>query len=168
MILPLTLFVKPASVVLLAGIFFVFGLHGRCPVLAQSPAPKTSAPVILRSTFENLSRGFIPAGLPPALRVESGQIVQIETFSHHGFVDDPVAFFKNYGISAEMILPDLITASKKLPRPKDGGTHVLTGPIYIEGAELGDMLEVRILDVKPGCLTAGMAAARDAVSSRIF
>jgi acetamidase/formamidase len=48
-----------------------------------------------------------------------------------------------------MILPDLIVASKKLPRPKDGGTHVLTGPIYIEGAEPSDMLEVRILDVKP-------------------
>ena len=67
-----------------------------------------------------------------------------------------------------MILPDLIAASKKLPRPKDGGTHVLTGPIYIEGAESGDMLEVRILDVKPRFLTAETAADRDAVSFRIF
>ena len=48
-----------------------------------------------------------------------------------------------------MILPDLIAASKKLPRPKDGGTHVLTVPIYIDGAEPGDTLEIRIIDVKP-------------------
>jgi acetamidase/formamidase len=48
-----------------------------------------------------------------------------------------------------MILPDLIAASKKLPRPKDGGTHVLTGPIYIEDAEPSDMLEIRILEIKP-------------------
>jgi acetamidase/formamidase len=30
-----------------------------------------------------------------------------------------------------------------------GGGHVLTGPIYIDGAEPGDMLEVRILKVTP-------------------
>ena len=140
---------KSARRVVFAGIFFALGLGDLPEAFAQSPGGQTSAPLILRSTLENLVRGYIPAGLPPALRIKSGQIVQIDTFSHHGFVDDPVSFFKGYGISPEMILPDLIAASKKLPRPKDGGTHVLTGPIYIEGAESGDMLEVRILDVKP-------------------
>src|SRR5262245_29498977 len=112
-------------------------------------AEQASAPLILRSTLENLSRGFIPAGLPPALRIKSGQTVQIETFAHQGVVDVPVACFKGYGISPEMVLPDLIAVSKNLPRPKDGGTHVLTGPIYIDDAEPGDTLEIRILDVKP-------------------
>src|ERR1043166_1523261 len=115
-------------------------------VATQATAPQT---LILRSTPENLLRGFIPAGMMPALRIQSGQVVQIETFSHHGFVDDPAAFFKNYGISADMILPDLIVAVKKHPRPKDGAPHVLTGPIYVDGAEAGDTLEVRILDLKP-------------------
>ncbi len=141
--------VKLARRGLLAGIFLVMGLPDVPAIFAQGAAPQASSPLILRSTIENLVRGFIPAGMAPALRVQSGQTVQIETFSHHGFVDDPVAFFKGYGISAEMVLPDLIAASKKLPRPKDGGIHVLTGPIYIEGAEPGDMLEVRILDLKP-------------------
>lgn len=85
--------------VVLAGIFFALGLGHPPEVFAQGPATETtSAPLILRSTLENLSRGFIPAGLPSALRIKSGQIVQIETFSHHGFVDDPVTFFKGYGI----------------------------------------------------------------------
>src|ERR1700726_1488362 len=29
------------------------------------------------------------------------------------------------------------------------GVHICTGPIYIRGAEPGDILEVRIMDVKP-------------------
>ena len=68
-----------------------------------------------------------------------------------------------------MILPDLIAASKTLPRPKDGGTHVLTGPIYIDGAEPGDTLEIRIIDVKPRVSPAAETVAdRGAVSFRIF
>jgi hypothetical protein len=92
---------KSARQVVLAGIFFALRLGQLPEVFAQGPAGETSAPLILRSTLENLSRGFIPAGLPPALRIKSGQIVQIETFSHHGFVDDPVTFFKGYGVSPE-------------------------------------------------------------------
>ena len=29
------------------------------------------------------------------------------------------------------------------------GVHILTGPVYIEGAEPGDIVEVRILDLRP-------------------
>ena len=29
------------------------------------------------------------------------------------------------------------------------GVHICTGPVYIRGAEPGDILEVRIMDVKP-------------------
>src|SRR5262245_28453219 len=140
---------KSARQVVLAGTLCVLGFADLSAAFAQGAAEEASAPLILRSTLENLNRGFITAGLPPALRIKSGQTVEIETFSHHGFVDDPVAFFKGYGISPEMVLPDLIAVSKNLPRPKDGGTHVLTGPVYIDDAESGDMLEVRILDVKP-------------------
>src|SRR5206468_4196040 len=81
---------KSVQRVVLAGISFALLLGHLPEVFAQGPVAETSAPLILRSTLENLSRGFIPAGLPPALRIKSGQIVQIETFSHHGFVDDPV------------------------------------------------------------------------------
>ena len=133
----------------LTGALLVIGCGRTAFVSARAPAPQSSTPLILRSAPENLVRGFIPAGAAPALRIQSGQIVQIETFSHHGFVDDPVAFFRKHGIPADMILPDLIIAAKKHPRPKDGAPHVLTGPIYIDGAEPGDALEVRILDLKP-------------------
>ena len=42
------------------------------------------------------------------------------------------------------MLQDAIDIYSKAPHPDGAGAHVLTGPIYIEGAERGDMLEVRI------------------------
>jgi acetamidase/formamidase len=146
---------------LLAGVLVMASCLVAALVFAQASAPQISSPLILRSTLENLVRGFIPVGAPPALRIKSGQTVQIETFSHHGFVEDPVAFFKGYGISEDKILPDLIAVAKKLPRPKDGGTHVLTGPVYIDGAEPGDMLEVRILDLTPRVPYGGNGSGPD-------
>lgn len=132
-----------------------------CQSISQPNGGPHTSPILLGSTPNNLVRGIIPAGLPPALRIQSGQAVRIDTFSHHGFVDDPVAFFKNYGISEDKILPDLIAVTKKLPRPKDGGTHVLTGPIYVDGAEPGDTLEVRILDLKPRVPYGGNGSGPD-------
>jgi len=144
-----TSFCKLVRCFLLIGLVVVGTAHHARETSAQTIVSQTSSQLILRSTFENLVRGFIPAGSPPAMRIKSGQTVQIETFSHHGFVEDPVAFFNGHGIPADKVLPDLIAVTKKLPRPKDGGTHVLTGPVYVDGAEPGDMLEVRILDLKP-------------------
>ena len=42
------------------------------------------------------------------------------------------------------MLQDAIDIYKTVPRTKGMSVHVLTGPIYVEGAEPGDMLEVRI------------------------
>ena len=51
------------------------------------------------------------------------------------------------GVKAEDIEPELkaITAEVK---DKGPGGHILTGPIFVEGAEPGDTLEVRILNIK--------------------
>lgn len=35
------------------------------------------------------------------------------------------------------------------PSGTGDGAHIMTGPIYVEGAEPGDLLKVEILDVKP-------------------
>ena len=48
----------------------------------------------------------------------------------------------------EEILQDAIDFwNSRAGRPREGrGQHMLTGPIYIEGAEPGDTLEVQIVD----------------------
>jgi acetamidase/formamidase len=103
----------------------------------------------LRSIPGNVSWGLIPAGTPPALTVESGQSVRIDTVSQQGLTAgiDPVAFFGEAGIAADNVLEDVKAIYAQVRREPGAGSHVLTGPIYVHGAHPGDMLEVRILNV---------------------
>ncbi|HKU70658.1 MAG TPA: acetamidase/formamidase family protein [Burkholderiales bacterium] len=102
----------------------------------------------VRSTPETVVRGHLPSGRKPVLTVKSGQVVRIDTVSHQGITGvDPVTFFGRAGIRPDEVLQDAIDIFNKVQIPRGGSTHVLTGPIYVEGAEPGDMLEVRILQL---------------------
>jgi acetamidase/formamidase len=104
----------------------------------------------VRSTTETVVVGTLPADRKPVLTVKSGQTVRIDTISHQGLNSgiDPVKFFSAAGIPANEVLKDAIDVYPMMAkRPKGAGAHVLTGPIYIEGAEPGDMLEVRVRDI---------------------
>jgi len=50
-------------------------------------------------------------------------------------------------------------------KDKGPGGHILTGPIYIEGAEAGDVLEVKILAINLPFLTRTTASDRAALSA---
>jgi acetamidase/formamidase len=105
---------------------------------------------ILCSTPETVLWGYIAANLPPALTVKSAQVVQIEALSHQGLTTnkDPEKFFGAYGIPSNEVLADAKTVFAEVKRPRGASVHILTGPIYLEGAEPGDTLEVRVLDIK--------------------
>ena len=68
----------------------------------------------------------------------------------------PAEFFAPFGVQPAEILRDVLDfwtrragAGGSPPEPREGRSgHLLTGPIYIDDAEPGDMLEARILDVK--------------------
>jgi acetamidase/formamidase len=52
-------------------------------------------------------------------------------------------------VSAGEIDPYLVDFWKSLPgRTKYDGPHILTGPVYVDGAQPGDTLEIQILDLK--------------------
>ncbi len=104
----------------------------------------------LKSTPDTILWGYIAANLPPALTVKSGQIVEIEALSHQGLTThkDPEKFFAGYGIPGNEVLADAKNVYAEVKRPKGASVHILTGPIYIEGAEPGDTLEVRVRDIK--------------------
>jgi acetamidase/formamidase len=84
------------------------------------------------------------------LRIRSGQVVRIDTVSQQGLTAgiDPVEFFGAAGIDPSRVLDDVKQIYRHVPRMPGAGGHVLTGPIYIDEAAPGDMLEVRILDVE--------------------
>ena len=85
------------------------------------------------------------------LRIKSGQTVKIDTVSHGGVNTgvDPVTFFGRAGIAPDQVLKDAVDIYQKVTRPKGASAHILTGPIYIEEAAPGDMLEIRILALEP-------------------
>ena len=120
------------------------------PAAAQ-PTPAGNKPdASLGSTPDTVIWGYISARVPPVLRIKSGTTVRIDTMSHQGLVtkDDPVTFFGTAGIKPDEVLQDAKDIYAKVPRGKGLGVHVLTGPIYIEGAVPGDALEVRVLDLE--------------------
>jgi acetamidase/formamidase len=114
---------------------------------AAQPAPAENKPdATLGSTPDTVVWGYISARAPPVLRIKSGATVRVDTLSHQGLLtkDDPVTFFSAAGIKPEEVLQDATDIYKKVPRGKGLGVHVLTGPIYVEGAAPGDALEVRV------------------------
>ena len=115
---------------------------------ATAPVPY-SVDAHLASTPSTVVWGYIPPGRNPVLTIKSGQTVKIDTLSHQGMAQgvDPVTFFAMGGIQPAQVLKDAMDVYYKVKRTKEGGAHVLTGPIYVEGAEPGDMLEVRVMHV---------------------
>ncbi len=129
----------------------VVAMAGLVSSAAGQPAPAGFKPdVTLGSTPNTVVWGYLSARVPPALRIKSGATVRIDTMSHQGLLtkDDPVTFFGTAGIKPEEVLQDAKDIYAKVPHPKGLGVHVLTGPIYIEGAAPGDALEVRVLDLE--------------------
>lgn len=93
----------------------------------------------LRATPATCFWGFFDNSLPPVLRVRSGDIVYMETLT-------PLA-----GDAPDLLMDDgtrLVYDSIK-PEDRGPGAHIMTGPIYVEGAEPGDALQVRILRLEP-------------------
>lgn len=93
--------------------------------------------------------GYFSADTPPKLRVKSGETVLIDTVSLGGIADDkPEQFFIDHGFSLDdPTVQDSIAIKKEVKSIGIKG-HMMTGPIYVEGAEPGDTLEVRVLDIK--------------------
>jgi acetamidase/formamidase len=90
---------------------------------------------VLPATMETTQWGWFNNAQPPVLHVQSGDTVIFETMMHSHNQVVP-------GISIEKI--------KKLRTDFPGrGPHTLTGPVYIEGAEPGDVLKVHINKIVP-------------------
>ena len=85
------------------------------------------------------------AGDKPVLRIKSGDTVEMLTMS----TSNPAALARA-GVKDEDIQPEwkAIYAAQPPQDQRGPGGHILTGPIFVEGAEPGDVLEVRIQKVQ--------------------
>jgi acetamidase/formamidase len=97
----------------------------------------------LKVTPENIAWGYYWADAKPALTVKSGDTVEIQTVS--GNPEN----LERAGVKPDQIQPELRNIYAKVPKEARGpGGHLLTGPVAIEGAMPGDVLEVRIKEVR--------------------
>lgn len=87
----------------------------------------------LDASAETCHWGFFDSNLAPALTIASGDTVTISTVSGGPEVVPQSGYF---------VPPELSEIHEKAERMLPG--HILTGPVAIEGAMPGDMLEVRI------------------------
>jgi len=90
---------------------------------------------VLPATMETTQWGWFNNAQPPVLHVNSGDTIVFETMMH----------------SHNQVVPGAtIEQIKKLRTDYPGrGPHTLTGPVYIEGAEPGDVLKVHINKIVP-------------------
>ena len=129
------------------------GCTGPEPVTSREADVTIEADYFVPSRPETVSWGWYPLEREPVLTIQSGQTVRINTLTHAGTTqsEDPVGYLTAMGVPREEILQDVLDfwASRE-GRAREGRSgHVITGPIHVEGAEPGDMLEVQILELEP-------------------
>jgi len=108
--------------------------------LIEAQAPKTHR---LEATPATVAYGYYWAGATPVLRIASGDIVDVDTL-----LTNTPAGLQRAGVADDRIQPSLkaIVAAVTGDRRGPGG-HILTGPVFVEGAEPGDALEVKIVSI---------------------
>jgi len=120
----------------------VIGIGAAClaTLTAQTRAPKTHR---LEATPSTVAYGYYWAGATPVLRIASGDIVDVDTL----LTNTPMGL-ERAGVAPERIQPSLTRIVTEVTGDRRGpGGHILTGPIFVEGAEPGDVLEVKVLSI---------------------
>ena len=109
---------------------------------AYAQPPRTHR---LEATPATVVYGYYWSGAQPVLRIASGDIIDVDTL----LTNTPEGLAKA-GVPDDQIQPSLKAIVSEVTGERRGpGGHILTGPVYVEGAEPGDVLEVKILAVQP-------------------
>lgn len=128
-----------------------FGMRGVEAAPSTAKAPRRPD-YFLGAGPENVVWGGFPIDQPPVLTIDSGATVRINTISQSGATTaaaNPVTYFGQFGVQPQEVLQDVIDFWDTRGNRLQYGPHILTGPIYVNGAEPGDTLEIQILDLEP-------------------
>lgn len=106
-------------------------------LLAQN-APRTHR---LEATPSTVAYGYYWSEARPVLRIQSGDILDVDTL----LTSTPDRLEKS-GVAASDVQQSLRAIVEQVKDRGPGG-HILTGPVFVEGAEPGDALEVKVLSI---------------------
>jgi acetamidase/formamidase len=117
----------------------IFLLVGAVTHTTSTQQPRTHD---LALTPEHVHWGYFDPRVPPVLQIASGDRVRVETMIAGGLQRVRLA-----GV-AESEIPNSLKAVELAVTERGPGAQPMTGPIFVEGAEPGDTLEVRILGIE--------------------
>jgi acetamidase/formamidase len=98
---------------------------------------------MLMPSPQTVAIGNFNAATKPVLTIDSGDTVVIETAA----AMEP-AEIEQSGVVSASAVPQYVRDIYREVKDRGPGPHILTGPIYVNGAQPGDVLEVRILDIE--------------------
>src|SRR5271169_4792104 len=108
---------------------------------AATPTPTTHR---LEATPATVAYGYYWSEAPPVLRIDSGDIIDVDTL----LTNTPAGLAKA-GVPDEKIQASLKAIVSEVTGERRGpGGHILTGPVSVEEAAPGDVLEVKILSIE--------------------
>ncbi len=115
-------------------------LTALCSTVLYPQEPKTHR---LEATPSTVAYGYYWAAAKPVLRIASGDIIDVDTL-----LTNTPAGLHRAGVPEDKIQSSLKAIVAEVTGDRRGpGGHILTGPVYVEGAEPGDVLEVKILAI---------------------
>lgn len=131
-----------------------------CTPTSQPPRPADSSASVSAPTPDftlsaDQTHDKFSRTIPPVLRVPSGSV--IEVFTHEA-------------TGGQLSLDSTVDALANLDMDK---VHTLTGPVYVEGAEPGDVLAVELLEIEPGdwgwmAIISGFGFLADEFEENVF
>jgi acetamidase/formamidase len=110
-------------------------------LICAQPSQAQSA-YSLKPTPKTVTVGYYDAKATPVLRVKSGDTVEIQTL-----ITSSPKRLEDAGLPADQVEQSLRDITTQVMEKGPGG-HILTGPVYIEDAQPGDVLEVRIQKIR--------------------
>jgi acetamidase/formamidase len=148
----------------LAAVGAAGGLSLVTPALAEASAKKQPAKRgyhYLPANSDTVHWGYFSKKLKPRVEIDSGDIVTIESLTHHAGDDlDRMVTGDEGAESVFLWTKDKKGVDRRGAGPTEPGkykkgsgegqgVHIMTGPVAVRGAEPGDILEVRIIDCVP-------------------
>ena len=88
---------------------------------------------------QNVHWGYYDPSVKPVLHVASGDTVRVETMIARG-----LPRLRAAGVKEDEI-PESLKLVERTVTERGPGAHPMTGPIFVDGAEPGDVLEVKLI-----------------------
>jgi acetamidase/formamidase len=118
-------------------------LAGTVALLAAHSLQAAPGTHRLEVTPSTVAYGYYWSEAQPVLHIASGDIIDVDTM----LTNTPEGL-RRAGVAEEKIQASLRAVVEQVTGERRGpGGHILTGPVYVEGAQPGDVLEVNVLSI---------------------